>query len=306
MKSQKSNRQSSKRKYRSRFKRDLSVRVEPNERDFEIMKALLSSRLLTTSQIAEMFFPSMARARRRLKQLYDGRYLNKTTKKVMVGSGEDLYYLGRVGGQELMAKFPETGDIYQAIIRAESLAKSDNIEHFLWINQFKIALSNACRTNGVEMSQWQYDYNLKLKNKQGKLFSEKVKHPLNNQLLSFAPDGAFILTTNKPNQYFLEADRTTLSNQFRDKMIAYARYFIEGKFSARFKLNGFRVLFIMQKGKIKGRLNIIRNLPPEIFKPLKPEQFIPMFLLADIEDISMDKVLTPIWHNPSLDKASIL
>ena len=169
------------RKKRSRFKRDplafSMTRVE--QRDVEILEGLYSYRLLTTSQITSLFFNTKKRAEQRLRKLFDGGLVDRIFRPVVVGSVEIIYILSEQGASILSQ---ETGIDREEIDTIRLKAKKLTpffLDHFLDINQFRISLTIAGRTNGYSLLFWKYENELKNKSDQGVLISDRVKDPEN-------------------------------------------------------------------------------------------------------------------------------
>ena len=278
----------------SRYSRQAEhAQIRIQERDIEILKALYSYRFLTTSQITALFFNTKKRAEHRLRKLYDAELIGRIFRPVIFGSAEVIYVLDKVG-VNLLAQ--ETGtdrdDINTARKQAKNL-KSFFLNHFIDINQFRIALSLAIQANDYDLLFWKYETELKNKNEQGLLIADKVKDPKNpNQKIPVAPDAFFGLDTSQGKAYFfLEIDRATMDNtRFKRKMAGYARYFLDGVFQEKWGYNAFRVLTTTTTKRLPNLLKTTSEIDEK--------QILPIFHFTDRKNITPDRLFSAIWQVP--------
>jgi len=281
---------------RSRFKRaplpNSLTRVQ--QRDIEILEALYSYRFLTTSQIESLFFNTKKRAERRLRKLYDAGLVDRIFRPVVVGSAEIIYVLSGYGVNLLSQ---ETGvdreEINEARLKSQN-QKSLFLDHFIDINQFRIALTLSCKTSNYAILFWKYENELKNVNEQGVLISDKVKDPENpSQKIPVSPDAFFGLETSKGKAYFfVEIDRATMSNtRFKRKMIGYTRYWLDGAYLEKWGYKTFRTLTVTTTNRLPRLL--------EVTGEIKEKQLLPILYFTDSKNITHQALFSDIWKTPN-------
>jgi len=224
-------------KRRSRFERESKAVVYFNpERDPDVLKALFDCQLLTTSQIANLFFPSKQVAVKRLRKLFDGKFVERIHRPVVVGTKEPLYTLGKEGIEYLVEEMGlNEKDVRKSRIKARK--RNDTAyPHIIGVNQIRVAFDSASRfRDDYSMLFWQYD--TELRDEKNRSF--KVKNPDNPKTsLLVTPDAFFGIETPKGKAYlFVEYQRGKVNaSRFRNKMLAYAAFW-------RDKKNGFESVF---------------------------------------------------------------
>jgi hypothetical protein len=75
-------------------------------RDTDVLRHVANFGVLSTDQACHLCFPSVSRARKRLKQLWQHRLLRRSTRPVHVGDGTSpyLYSLAPKGKERVTAK----------------------------------------------------------------------------------------------------------------------------------------------------------------------------------------------------------
>ena len=292
-----------KRKRRSRFERDphplSTIRIQP--RDIEILQALYNYRFLTTSQTASLFFNSKKRAEQRLRKLYDAGLVDRIFRPVIMGSAETIYVLSKFGVSILSQETGiDTETISDTRLKAKKL-KSFFLDHFIDINQFRVALISASESNNYDTLFWKYENELKNKSEQGVLIADKVNDPENTgQKIPVSPDAFFGLETPAGKAYFfLEVDRATMTNtRFKRKMTGYARYWLDGVYQEKWGYKTFRVLITTTTNRLANLL--------ETTSQIRERQLLPIFYFTDRKNITPEKLFSEIWKVPNTERARAL
>lgn len=216
-------------------------------RDWEIVKAVRSFRLLTRSQIETLLFPpdkgqdhptKTSRCRLRLKLLYHHGFLERPLASVQPGParGDFVYCLDRKGA-ELIAR--EEGIEVNWRPKDKKLSPFF-LQHTLRVNDFRIAVTLAAKQRGWALLEW-------VDEKRLKAMEERVPDPSQpGKTLPFVPDGFFALEVGEKRAcFFLEVDRGTMpTNRFQTKVRAYLSFRQSGAAMERFKTRNFRVLTV--------------------------------------------------------------
>jgi hypothetical protein len=279
---------------RSRFKRDLKAQVIVQDRDLDILHALYDCQLLTTSQIAVLFFSAKKRADQRLRKLWDAKLVDRIFRPVVFGSKEVVYVLGKEGVKHLAnGAGIDPADVNAVRLRAKQ-RKPENLDHFIGINQLRIALDVGAPQHDCQVLTWKYENELKSKTKEGRLVTEKVRDPDNpRRPLTVNPDGFIELQTPKGKTCFFHEHELEASNQqFKRKVKAYTAYYLSQAFQRRWKYKIFRVL-------TTARANRLPALIKTAGAATKGKTLPPMFYFADAEDVTPERIFTPIWHVPN-------
>jgi len=256
------------RQRQSRFQRDPDryKNLYLGERDAFILIALVQERILSTSQIAALFFGQKSGAIRRLNQLWNAGYVDRGFAPVSFGMSEAIYSPTRKGIQFL---------IEEKVVPQEELSwnpKSYKVtnwkkQHELMVNDVKIAmiLALAKRFN-LYMPQPEVKYvpkgNAKAKERpdlgrvgeilifeKGSEYDDRVRDPDaqgNSRYIPIRPDRFMVLNLPEVPAYGLwEVDRGTMPERnFRRKTeglpaILFLRRFSEKIWCAR---SGYRGL----------------------------------------------------------------
>jgi len=272
--------------------------VQLQERDIDILDALSSYRLLTTSQLARLFFTTKKRAERRLRQLYDAELVERIFRPVVRGSAEILYALDREGVNLLaQEQGRDRAEIQTARTRAKSL-KPFFLDHFIEVNQFRLSITLSAPNHNSKLIFWKYEHELQNKNKKGVLISDRVTDPDNpSQKIPVTPDGFFGLETPRGNAYFfVEVDRGTMDNQrFRRKMRGYARYWADNVFQEKWGYKRFRVLTATTTRRVPNLLKTTSQL--------KDTRLLPMFCFTDRANVTPEEILGEVWRTPNQAEA---
>jgi hypothetical protein len=126
------------------------------DRDRLLLDVLADHHLLTTGQVAQLAFPSLNMAQKRLHRLYRLEVLDRFRWHTRVGSVSWHYTLGPVGATLAAAARgtdpPRPAELRRRITR---LATSPRLGHLLGVNGFFTALAGHARVNpGCSLDAW--------------------------------------------------------------------------------------------------------------------------------------------------------
>jgi len=275
-----------------------SSRIELWDRDYELLKTLCSYRLLSTSQIAKLHFPSLKTAQRRIGQLTNAGLIE--TREQLVKRGENkerLHYLSSAGIMVLGLSSEEQKKARAN--RVKAIKMSDFfLDHFLAVNSFRISLALACQEKGFTFD-WYYENETKMKDVSGRLKGERVKDPETGYQIIVVPDAYFVLDNpvRKAN-YFLEVETNDYASEFYKKATGYARYRLEGHYQRHWKDERFAVLTIVDEKYILKYLDYCGKI--------KNKELLGMFLFTDMEWIEKYGLFSEIWIDGEKQKRGLL
>lgn len=210
---------------------DISI-FQMTDRDTEILLAVNRFRFLHTFQIARLVESSVASIRRRLKLLYQGRFLNRYAQFVKQGDPKPpvAYYLGEMGAQFLRERneqvfvYPKSGKVKHLFFN-----------HALDLSEFRGHLELASRHHEkVELAHFvsyfeqEQSETKRVGYARYKLFFEFEDHEHKKTVVY--PDALFVLQLQKQPHikalYFVEIDRSTESlSVIRRKLRAYNAFY---------------------------------------------------------------------------------
>ena len=254
------------------------------KRDKELLKVIGEYRMLSTFQVAQLLFPSVNRARKRLFQLWQHGYLKRYTLPMRLGEGSSqyIYSLSRIS-TNLLNESSEA----KATVQYRKNAIGYSALHKLRINDFRCCLDLCTKkSKHAEKIIW----------KEGKVLKLNTSIKQNGRLMPIRiiPDALFGLKhLGKEYYFFLEIDRgTTDLSRIKSKMRAYLTIWKNKEAVAKLNIRSFRVLFVTKsKKRIQNMLNSFENLKPEF-----PRSDI--IYLTDYEQYSLKNpngLLNPIW-----------
>lgn len=276
------------------------------ERDVQVILDVYKYRYLSVSQIASLHFPSVQTARRRLRALTAGGYLEGFA---VPGIPERLYYL-ELRGAEMVASHLEAPVGSLKWSRSARTPKDYYfLKHFLKTNDFRIILTKACRSPGSEIKLLGYipEYYSEKTDRGGvvkyiKDFVCDVQDPA--KLIHHTPDGVFALEKDgNPALFFLEMDRGTevLTNPekgFLKCLQFYLNYWVDGKYqryAEDFKcepFKAFRTLFVTTS---RSRIDNMRQAARDVYvDPPQAKRFV--WLTAD-DELNRETLFQPIWQS---------
>jgi hypothetical protein len=212
----------SKRHKRNR-RRAAPLPMRLQRRDEHIITAVSRFRVLRQDQIQTLFFgpTGYSAAKRRLRKLYDHRYLERVTLPVVAGAGRSptLYVLDRRGAELLKTR---QGHSQLKWWPSSKNLKTEFLEHTLAINDFMIAVILACQRSSFRLERWLTENELKADYDRVDIETQSGK----TKSVAVIPDSYFVLSTPHGKAHFcLELDRGTMSlKRFKDKIRAYYVY----------------------------------------------------------------------------------
>jgi len=197
-----------------------NVRITP--RDLNILASIAENQFLTTSQIGGLYFPSIHRTRKRLRQLHENKYITRI--KIPPGletlSSEFVYTIRKRGLQQLQlqGKVNDSIPIPQLSRRPGSLLF---LSHTLLRNSFRIAIQRAVKRHPeITMSNWAHDNSV---TRFAVLADTKTQSMKRTALKA---DALFTLWRNESElECFLEVDNGTMTlSRLASKMSAYRKW----------------------------------------------------------------------------------
>jgi hypothetical protein len=227
-------------------------------RDLQIVHAVYQYELLTTQQLALLFFPSLHQAYARLSQLYHHGFLERQFLGVYADKMNTplLYSLAKRGAQLLQA---ELG--LEVQMRGNGKRRSPLfLEHAVAINHVRVSIAKACQeTDEFGLSKWLSENELKAD--YDRVTIRTVRGRARN--LSLIPDSYFCLQTPLGvAHFFLELDRGTMTTQrFQSKILAYDAYYASGAYQRRYQAKSLRVLTVTLSA---GRMNNLRRVTERV------------------------------------------
>jgi hypothetical protein len=190
------------------------------ERDFQILKAVGDYQVLTTTQIQRLHFPSISRARKRLRQLTGYGFLRQFRRPVVIGTGSsDALYFPTPKAIKMLERtryISETHSLRVPRIRSEFF-----MDHTLARNDFRVGLELACRIKpDIEFQNWKQDRSIAR--------SVNIVHGDRSPTvgrLTIVPDGQFdLIRHGELHRFNVEIDRGTTSlSRIRLKMMGYVQ-----------------------------------------------------------------------------------
>lgn len=226
---------------KKRLRRDRRSDTPPNmrltERDVDILKAVAEYRILRQDHIQQLFFGSKSTAQYRLSHLYQHGFLNRHFLPVYAGWSPTLYALDKRGVALLKAACGiDRVNLWDAENGHEFLS------HTLAINDFRVAVTVACRQAGYTLAQWIGEASLKADYDRVTISDPNGK----KQSVSLIPDSYFTVETPKGRaSFFLEMDMGTMTlRRFQNKIRAYLAYLESKAYQQRYQTKSLRVLTV--------------------------------------------------------------
>lgn len=230
-------------------------RLRLRARDVEIVDAVHRLRVLSTDQIAQLFFPTAGgevstACRERLRRLVQAGYLERGEQAQRRGDGRlpYLFMLTEKGSallQEQLGLDPEEIEWKPSYNDPEW----SFLRHQLGINNFYVAVLQAVQDIGWSLQEWADDRILRAAH------VDRVRLPGSDRLYPVVPDAYFQLhgPDGRPQMhFFLEIDRATMSvaavshrvKSWQDKIRAYQVYVAGTDIQERYGTNKIRVLTV--------------------------------------------------------------
>lgn len=274
------------------------------DRDIKVIVDLYEYRYLKSSQIKQLYFPSLQTANRRLRTMSSQGHL----KSFMVPNIPERVWCLDKRGAQLTAD--ELGISIEELRWSQNTSQPKDyyfLRHFLGINQFRIYLTLACDSSEIKLLGFIPEHFGERTEKGGmiKIIKDSVCDIRNtSEVISHTPDGVFALgKKGKPALFFLEIDRGTeqISNPEKGvlkALIFYLNYLLGGKYkkyqhdfhSQEFEC--FRVLMVTTSRK---RLNHIREVGRDLdFEYPQAKKFI---WITNDDQMNQGTVFQDIWQS---------
>ena len=265
-------------------------KIRVQARDIEIMQEIAIHRFLDTKQIMILFPGAKTNLLRRLQYLFHHGFLDRPIQQQAVyfkPRNHIIYALGNKGANYIFSENPELrGRVNWQTRNRDS--KSIHLMHGLMISDFFTVLQSALReTNSTELLSW--------------LQQETIKDyaKVDGKSVAVNPDAFFIINKEKSNPFFLEADRSTMTDErFFKKMAAYWQWWKANGHERKFKIKSFRVLTIT---KSEARKENLRKITKQADSTGRGSE---MFLFACANSYNLEEpasILGPIWQSPKDD-----
>lgn len=269
----------------------VSLRLPLQDRDIKIIKYVYDYRFLTSQQINLLVPGSNQVILRRLQKLFHKGFLDRLETSLHEPM---IYALGNNGADILATYFDlDRGKIDWTSKNRE--AQTPYKKHTLMIADFRINIELALKNKpNAKISNWIPEGDFK---EDVYIKHEDSRKPMR---IPVVPDSSFVIEDNGDELYFfLEADRSTMTNQrFLRKMKAYWRFWKEIKSKKRKGPEAFRVLTITKTEARK------ENLRSETKKADDYKIGSPMFWFTSRENYNTENpktILRPIWQTPAND-----
>jgi hypothetical protein len=261
-----------------RFNRSANAKnIRITQRDLNIIHHVFRYRLLNSKQIATLTEGSHQNLLRRLKLLYNNRYLDRPISQLDYycadGSHPIVYALGNRGADLLRAKFGISRQEVDWTAKNRSV-KRLFIQHTLSVSEILVRLESACRKSNVEFLEKELALqNLTNTSTALKKFGWSVSVPFNKDSIpvGIIPDYLFGLRSQNGADtvyFFLEVDKGTMpvtrnnlkqTSMYR-KLIAYYETWKQGLHTSLFGLKRFRVLVVVNSKERLSHLIAVNKL----------------------------------------------
>ena len=261
-------------------------KIRLQTRDIEIMQEIAIHRFLDTKQIMTLFPGAKTNLLRRLQYLFHHGFLDRPIQQQAVyfkPRNHIIYALGNKGAEYIFAENPDLRGRVNWQTRNRD-AKSLHLMHGLMISDFYTALQRALSGIDAKLLSWLQQETIK----------DYVK--VDGKSAPVNPDAFFIINKEKSSPFFLEADRSTMTDErFLKKMSAYWQWWKAGGHERKFRIKNFRVLTITKSEARKENLRRITRQADPVGRGSE------MFLFACANNYNLDEpdsILGSIWQSP--------
>jgi Replication-relaxation len=271
------------------------------ESDIDILAHIHQYRILRIEQIEALTSRTYTRVHRRVKGLFDERFLNRLSR----AQKPDLYHIAERGVALLLAHGRITDDDAERRRREHELQPT-TLDHEMKISDIHVTLELATRAGPMELVTWREGESLRDTFEVGGVFGVGARK------VTIQPDAFFQLKDtrrpagNNSRSFFLEVDRSTMptkprtgSQRFRDKVERY-RFFIErGRAFERYGVQSIRIVTMTLTPERRN------NLCADTEKFLAENNLTKLrkfFLFGSPTDISLAQpqgILAPVFLRPS-------
>ncbi len=257
-----------------------------DERDHDLLIALLEHKVLTTEQIKILFFCSLRRCQHRVKELKDLGLIGSFAPRRNFGEGRppDCLYLTKLGRSVCAeAKGVRASDL--PWIPDEGYQESQNLAHRVGVNAFFCALIEASRTReGHCLATWRPEHWVRTK-------SAEVK-----------PDGfGRYMHPGGASQFYVEYDRGTEAfGALTAKLAGYLR--LAAGWTKEGDLTRFpNLLFIGPEGVREGEVgSAFRHAIQRLHVRTPLATSFPLYVASE-DRLSRCGVLGPVWRHAATD-----
>jgi hypothetical protein len=262
-------------------------------RDKEMLVRIWQDRMLYTSQIERIFFPSSQAANVRLRRLWENGYVERYFLPTLIfhGSSEALYMLDRKGADIVSVGMGiERAKVLQGMRYLKWKTGTSSflltLDHTLATAEFRIAFEEAviehpemrhCGWIPERLCQEEYRH---WNHTEGKVKGK------------FRPDGfSQYEYQDRLFSFFVEVDLATMSNKaFAGKVQRYLDYSKSGRYQDRFGTRFFRVLVAtVGSERLKNLKQTTEKLTDNIF------------WFTTLENIRREKFFGKVWHRAGKD-----
>jgi hypothetical protein len=254
-----------------RKNRPMTRRVAPDHlprrqetaRDLAIIEAVYRYRALHTRQVEQLFFPAVAertstqtssQCLKRLQYLFHAGYLTRAEQPQMLSEGRKplVYFLDTRGARLLQEVLGEEKLDWHA---KDNQVKSLFIEHLLQTNDIRIAVTLACRREGLMLDTWLDEKTLKRPHMKDYVLLRRASG--RTYKAAVVPDGYFVVTQDVGDylnsyHFALEVDRGTVTGvasregrrDWARKVEAYLAYHASGLYAQRYGTQSLRIITV--------------------------------------------------------------
>jgi len=231
-----------------------NVRITP--RDLDILASIAQNQFLTTSQIGTLHFPSIHRTRKRLRQLYESKFITKL--RIPPGletlSSESVHAISRRGLSLLQLR----GMVHEDISVPKISRRPGTLlflSHTLLRNSFRIALESAVKTHpDIYLNDWSHDNTI---TKYVALPDSKTP---SLKRVALKADALFKLRRQSIEiEFFLEVDNGTMAlTRLSTKMNAYHKWHLaERQKTSRKSISRYFLILIFSERRAR---NLVERL----------------------------------------------
>jgi len=268
-----------------------SPNIKITSRDLGILSSIAYNQSLTTSQLAVLHFSSLHRARKRLCQLHENKYVTRI--KIPAGletlSSELVYTIRKRGLQllQLQGQVDDSIPIPQLSRRPGALLF---LSHTLLRNSFKIAIQCAVKRHPeITMSNWAHDNSV---TRFAILADTKTQSMKRTTLKA---DALFTLQRNESElECFLEVDNGTMTlTRLASKMSAYRKWHLADVYNPPRKVCWRRFLILtFSERRARNIANKLRSIS------VAGENYLVSYVDRQ-EILNTDVLKRPLWFRPS-------
>ena len=262
-------------------------------RDKEMLVRIWQDRMLYTSQIERIFFPSSQAANVRLRRLWENGYLERYFLPTLIfhGSSEALYMLDRKGADIVSVGLGiERARVLQGMRYLKWKTGTSSflltLDHTLATAEFRIAFEEAVMDHPeIRYGGWTPERLCQEEYRHWKLMEGKVTG-------KFRPDG-FSQYEHEGRQFsfFVEVDLATMSNKaFASKVQRYLDYSKSGRYQEQYGTRFFRVLVATVGSE---RLQNLKKTTEKLTDNI--------FWFTTLDQIRKERFFGEIWHRAGKD-----